>query len=266
MALYGNFVSVKQILAKVYRDLDLKEEDRIGDMVEWVAEALDYIGTFEQYVTKTLKICVDNYSGILPPDFAGLNMISYNGYPLKRSSDIFGPTHRRNIVTNTNTSIINEASLYNSVFVGNLNNVNWATANYSIEGRIIRTSFPEGEIIIGYTARQLDEENWPMIPDNQEFKEAVFRYIVYKLYYIEWLRGKITSGMYEKIEQDWWRKCKQARAEAKSPDLNNMINIAKQYLSLKPNLTASNNFFADLNRTLPTDFSSNTHYGNYSSY
>lgn len=55
MALSGKTISLKQIIAKVYRDLQLKEEDNFIDFIEWGAEALEQIGVFEQLTTKVTE-------------------------------------------------------------------------------------------------------------------------------------------------------------------------------------------------------------------
>lgn len=250
MALYDQYVSVKMVIAKVYRDLQLEEEDKIGDMIEWAAEALDFIGAYNQYKSSHTKLCVECFSTTLPSDFLMLEMISYNGRPLQKSTDVFGPNHKIQNTIETSSYIVNEASLYNVNFVGNVGSPGQLQkASYSIDGRSIRTSFEEGEIVIQYMARVLDEDNWPMIPDTAEFKEAVFRYIVYKMSFAEFMRGKISPAVYEKLEQDWWRRCKQARGEAYMPDLNTMQNLATSYLSLKPNLEQYKTFFTNLGTT-----------------
>ena len=250
--LYDQFTSVKVVIAKVYRDLQLEEEDRIGDMIEWSAEAMDHIGAFGQFRSTTLPLDVATYTALLPADFHQLQMISYQNRPLRKSEDVFGPLHSTTGVMDTTTYIVNETSLYTPVFLGNVGDPGYqgrTVPSYSIEGRTIRTSFPEGPIVIQYTARVLDDGNWPMIPDTVDFREAVFRYIVYKMNFASFIRGKISPNLYEKLEQDWWRKCKQARASADMPDMNTMQNLATSYLSLKPNLTQYNTFFQNLNNT-----------------
>lgn len=255
--LYDKYTSIKVVIAKVYRDLQLDEEDRIGDMIEWSAEAMDHIGAFGQFQSKTLQLEVDCYAAILPRDFHQLQLISYLNRPLHKSEDVFGPQHNSSQHGDTTTYIVNESSLYTPVFLGNVGatgNPGGKLPTYSIEGRTIRTSFPEGPITIQYTSRVLDEENWPMIPDTVDFREAVFRYIVYKMHFASFIRGKISPNLYEKLEQDWWRKCKQARASADMPDMNTMQNLATSYLQLKPNINQYNNFFKDLNTNTPRNY------------
>lgn len=248
--LYDQFTSVKVVIAKVYRDLQLQEEDKIGDMIEWAAEAMDHIGAFGQFRSKNIKLCVDCFRAQLPRDFESLQLVSYNGLPLYKNTDVFGPNHNPKSNIETNSYIVNEASLYSPVFVGNVGDSIYNGRHkhsYSIDGRNIRTSFENGELEINYMSRILDEDNWPMIPNTVEFREAVFRYIVYKLHYGTWIRGEIADKIYEKLEQDWWNKCRGARGSANMPDLETMQNLATSYLSIKPNLKQFDSFFRNLN-------------------
>jgi hypothetical protein len=84
-----NYISVKQVIAKVLADLDLDEESlRISDMREWASEAVEKIGSVRQLNrkvsgvgdTEILKI-VDNQVS-LPYDLFRLNTVAYSSNPL----------------------------------------------------------------------------------------------------------------------------------------------------------------------------------------
>ena len=78
MAVY-NYTSLKEIIAKCYADLDIKEEQTpISDMVSWGGEALRKIGGFASLVNRITGIAdphglapmvkITNYRGELPCD------------------------------------------------------------------------------------------------------------------------------------------------------------------------------------------------------
>ena len=58
------FVSIKNVISKVYRDLHLEDESRFQDMIEWSAEAMEQIGSFSQYEHKaeTFEVNSDNFT------------------------------------------------------------------------------------------------------------------------------------------------------------------------------------------------------------
>ena len=41
----GKYVSVNNIISKVYRDMDMSDQLNISDAVEWCGEALELIGS-----------------------------------------------------------------------------------------------------------------------------------------------------------------------------------------------------------------------------
>ena len=68
-------ISCKTVIAKVYRDLNLQEEERWQDMIEWIAEALKFIGANAQLIDKPAEICVDGFRGALPCDIYAINYV-----------------------------------------------------------------------------------------------------------------------------------------------------------------------------------------------
>ena len=77
--------SVKSVIAKVFTDLDLKEEThRVSDMIEWAGDALEKIGAFPYFVNKVTGLEgvplleVANYQCKLPCDFYSLIQMTYS--------------------------------------------------------------------------------------------------------------------------------------------------------------------------------------------
>jgi hypothetical protein len=76
--LNGKYVSVETIIEKVYRDYGFEEDFDWNDAIEWVADALDFIGAPRAYVPKVTDgsttlgnpnpIVIKNHRGDLPCD------------------------------------------------------------------------------------------------------------------------------------------------------------------------------------------------------
>jgi|DewCreStandDraft_4_1066084.scaffolds.fasta_scaffold03282_21 hypothetical protein len=101
------YTSVREIIAKVFTDLNLQEEaQRISDMIEWCGEAMEKIGSYNQYILKVAGkagedvLTVDNYQAKLPDDFHSLVQVAYSQtavgpfYPMRYSGGSFD-TNRR---------------------------------------------------------------------------------------------------------------------------------------------------------------------------
>jgi len=77
--------SIKEVIAKVFTDLDLQEEPhRITDMISWGAEALEKIGAFPSFTNKVTGLegnpllVIEDYICKLPYDFHSLLQVAYS--------------------------------------------------------------------------------------------------------------------------------------------------------------------------------------------
>ena len=93
---------------------------------------------------------------------------------------------------------------------------------YTIVENMLRFSFETGQIMISYLKQKLDENGYPMIPDDVSAIEAIEKYIKYKFFEIRFEDGREGSERpYLKAEADWHWYCRQAKNEdlmPQSPD------------------------------------------------
>lgn len=119
---------------------------------------------------------------------------------------------------------------------------------YSISRNQIVTNFQEGTVAIAYTRQPLDENGWPMIIDNESYKEAITKYIIMKMSYHRFLNNEPGfANIYAKLEDDWHWYCKQAGNSIMMPnsldekenlkDINNrMLKIRRGYYGFYGNI------------------------------
>jgi len=218
-----NRVSSKAVISKVYRDLNLKEENRWEDMVEWIGEAFEHIGYFDQFEEKTDNITVESFRGRMP---CGIHQIIQTKY-------VEAPMH------------YNPSTFRSYYHVDN--SVDYAShgnATYHVDPPWIKTSFEEGEFLLSYLAIPVDEEGFPMIPDEVSYKEACFWYITMKLMLGGFVHPnrEITYGF---AEQRWHHYCGQSRAKGFMPDIGKMELIRKTLVRLIPQISAGRTFFTE---------------------
>ena len=77
MAIY-KFVSGKEIIRKVFRDLRPSMADFIHDSIEWMGEAMEHIGAPGQLCHKTCVIPIHDHKGRLPADLYYINQVALN--------------------------------------------------------------------------------------------------------------------------------------------------------------------------------------------
>ena len=118
--------------------------------------------------------------------------------------------------------------------------------SYIIDCGYIKTSFPTGQICLSYTAFPVDEDCYPLVPDDISFKEALFWYIFKQLLLGGW--DKPTNKIdYVMAEKQWTKYCSQARNSANYPDIDRMENFMNQWVRLVPEVNAHSLFFEELN-------------------
>jgi hypothetical protein len=127
-----------------------------------------------------------------------------------------------------------------------VNEVSNAKDSYIIDYDYIKTSFPTGQICLTYMAFPVDEECFPLVPDDISYKEAMFWYIYKQLLLGGW--DKPTNKIdYNFADQKWSKYCSQARANATFPDIDKMQSFMNQWVRLVPEVNAHSLFFEELN-------------------
>jgi len=121
---------------------------------------------------------------------------------------------------------------------------------YTIADPYLRFSFKEGLVAIAYVKPKLDDKGWPMVPDLESYREAVVRYIRYKMALRKFDMEISNASMryLQKSEQDWHWYCKQAGNQAlmpKSPD--DMQDLLEQKSYMLPRQHRYYGFFGRLN-------------------
>jgi len=220
-----NYISIKQVISKLYRDLNLQDESRWEDMVEWSAEALEQIGAYMQYTHKSVTVKAENYRISLPCDFHKVVALEHKGEHLRYLSGDFDTYYHQNDSKNLRSS---------------------STYGYNINSAFINTNFREGDIIFSYLAVPVDSEGFPLVPDNISYKEAIFWYILMKLF-LGGFEHKFFS--YDQAEARWHHYCSQARGKANMPNSDMYESIKNQWNRLKPIMNNHTSFNANLSNS-----------------
>lgn len=74
---------------------------------------------------------------------------------------------------------------------------------YKIQGNKIYTSFRDGTIEMSYMAMPIDEEGYPMIPDNSKFTRALEAYIKKQWFTILFDLGKLQPQILQNTQQEY---------------------------------------------------------------
>lgn len=217
----GNNISFKSIIESIYSDTNIKEIPW-QDALEWVYKALRTIGgdsVFEPVFVDTLSatadsedllpIEVENYRAKLPTNF-----IRLLGDPYKLVMDgdslnvkgIISMFHKTNFDDVYPDGDFSTKDIY----------------NYRLRHSYIETNFRSGYIQLNYLSVPMDENNYPLIPDDNKIIEAVQWYVIEKLDYIKWRSGKLSDKVYQDTVIRKGIAIKRAKSHVQIPSLGEM--------------------------------------------
>lgn len=206
--------SIKSIIAGLYRDLGVNTEINEQEIVEWVAEALNLIGSYAQLEEVSSIITIANHRVLLPCGFLYPKDITFRGKSLSWSTK----------------------SAANNYQCEDCNRIPTCCTDYNfyISDGYIHTSLPEGDLCIVYLSIPVDEEGYPLVPDNVYFDKALKAYCTYMLDRIQFRRGLIPDKVYQESKVDWLFYVNSARGSANMPDSAQMERLKRIWVRLIP--------------------------------
>lgn len=275
MAIYKT-ISSKVIIRKIFRDINPNTDNWVDDAIEWIGEALEHVGSAPQLELKTCVITTNDYKAALPNDLFYINQVALNETEegviisqqmdtlLELIDDIVNGTRTSNYTLNEINSRLqvleNQLGANDNMTILTkcrtnfpktadcpdcINDNNLPFRCYYIEADKIKTSFSTGKVCLSYMAFPLDDECYPLVPDDISFKEAMFWYVYKKM-----LLGNMTPSQngitYEFAEMQWMKYCTQARNAANYPDIDGYESFMDQWVRLIPNINRHDHVFDEL--------------------
>lgn len=117
---------------------------------------------------------------------------------------------------------------------------------YVITPGYIKTNVETGYLMVAYQAIPTDTKGYPLIPDESSFLEAIYWYIVMKLYYPQWVAGQVRDAVYYDARRSWSYFCKQAYGNALFPNTDQLEMIKNSWVRLIPEIKEHTSGFSAL--------------------
>ena len=124
----------------------------------------------------------------------------------------------------------------------------WKDLTYKLQGGYIFTSIKEGLIEISYQAILLDEELFPMIPDNSKFIRALEAYIKKEWFTIMFDMGKIQPAVFQNVQQEYAWAVGACESEFQKMSLDKAESFYNSWRTLIPRTNEHSRGFATNNR------------------
>jgi hypothetical protein len=256
---------------------------------EWVIQGFKKFGIHDLYQNKVCLLQVSDHKATIPADLkyiiqvAGKTVLSDSDtsdiqHALGIDSDSSGSQYIQdpnafaqkflssNSVTGwrplrkSSNTFINTIGLNNSIFEdGNIASSGSLADRYGSEcceheykvdhNKCLTTTMRNGYVWVSYLAHASDTEGRLLIPDNEDLKEALFHYAMYKY----WLTKATIKEQGAAQEREWHLnrfailKAK-ATGDLNMPDVDTMENLKNQQHNLMPRANRHSSFFSKLNQ------------------
>ena len=196
-----NYISCKSVIEEVIDVLNMDSEVRWHSMIEWISTALRLIGAYPQYKVEECDIDFSEYRVELPQ-----NIIHIEDIYVYKNADLY---------PYSTSSIFDKKILH---------------PDFKIVNNIVYSPIESGKIKIKYLSIMVDDEGFPMIPDNPSYTQSLFWYIVSRLSLGGYtFKSKEISFMM--ANQMWLKYCGQARASISMPDgeeIEKLVSILRR--------------------------------------
>ena len=272
------YTTCESVIAKIIADGDMGDSKlRITDIKEWIFEAVEKIGAPMQYIERESGVdgCpilkIHDYQVPIPCDLEHLSTVAYSNredggwIPARTTNASFKDPHKphahhHNFINNYEIPCIHEHK--HEGFIEKPINANHQL--YGINGmkyfeKMVGDRYTEepvffikpgwivlnkktGYVKLSYKSVAIDEKGYPLIPDLASYQEAVYWYVMMKLNFPKFLKGKLGGGkasqananIYTYLQQQWNFYRNQAYAEAMMPTESDMRSIKNEWNKLVP--------------------------------
>ncbi len=199
--------SIQEVIARVIRNTRIQDSSYIQDMNEWIPEAMGYMRTKMELKYSWADVEIEFHKGKLPCGLIHIMAVEHAGHRLKYSNTVkhFGTGHNlgynhqtignqipvftSNIVTQNQEAYTGEGNhIWKSDVASPTTSIKAVmctdihpTEYYQIEMDYINTSISDTIVRIHYLSQPVDKDGFPLIPDNENYKEALYYYVRAKM-------------------------------------------------------------------------------------
>lgn len=219
------YISIRQILDNLL-DNPLLQDLSLERAVNYAVRFIQKVGMPSIFLEKTQEIEIKDYRGTLPCDYYEMiqvRAVRHNCHGLEEKVFRYS----------TDSFHMSE------------NKTKGFDLTYKLQGNCIFTSMKEGTIEIAYRAFSVDEEGFPLIPENGTFEEALELFIKMKHFTIQYELGKITPQVLQHTEQQYAWAVGQAQSDLVRPSIDQLQAFTNSWNTLIQRTTEHSHGFKE---------------------
>lgn len=242
------YTSIQRVLDNLMEH-PLLRDLTLDQVIRYTIRFIGLHGYPKLYKDKIITVHIDNYIGLLPCDLVSIIQVKDvdTGICLRSMSDDFSEgikmekaegytKHQATIAKpyNQNTGEIKHKYLYIPPRHKYIEEPTFKT-----QGRVIFTSFCKGCVEISYKAIPVDENNFPLLIDNENYLAALEAFIKVQIFTIKFDTGKINANVLQNAQQEYAFRAAELMDEFTIPSVSEMETLSRAYNTL---LTDVKNF------------------------
>lgn len=218
--------NIRRILDRVMRHPMLRDIP-FETAVEYTVDFISLMGTPAIYDEKTAIVKVNDWKGQLPCDF--VNMIQVRMAQGQHSNRWLHCCERfpePPVYRYSGHSFHMSDMKPNSLSTGEL--------TYKVQGMVIFTSTKDIDLEIAYRGFAVDDEGYPLLPNNTSFLRGLENYIKLQWFTILFDMGKISAQVLSNTQQEYAWAAGDAQSEFSRLDLDKAETLFNSFKTLLP--------------------------------
>lgn len=238
------YTSIKRVLDNLL-DHPLLRDVSLEQAVRYTIRFIQLHGYPALYNDKSETIEIENYRGVLPCDLISIKQVKdlRTGVCMRAMTDNFTPAiagkeSQRKCTTLTENVVpqIPDKGVPEGMDRYCPDRPVYNEQSFKTQGRIIYTSFPEGQVQIMYKAIPVDDDGYPLLIDNEVYLAALEAYIKKQVFTIKFDTGKMQAGILQNAQQEYAFLAAQLQDEMTVPSVSEMEVITRMWNTMIPSL------------------------------
>lgn len=249
------YTSIKRVLDSL-TEHPLLRDVSLEQVIRYVIRFIELNGYPKLYQDKIEHVKIEDFRGIMPCDLISIIQVKdcCSGVCLRAMTDNFpkglkkrSKTDKTSNVQKPLDAIIPQDGMdrMGELYISPRKEC-YEEPSFKTQGRVIYTSFPEGDIEIAYKAIPMDEEGFPMLIDNEVYIAALEAYIKKQIFTIKFDTGKISAQVLQNAKQEYAWLAGECKAEFVMPSVSEFEAISRSLMSLIPRVREFDNGFKNL--------------------
>lgn len=221
------YTNIRRVLDDI-TDHPLLRDVTLEQVIRHTIRFISLYGFPQFYQDKIAVVGIKEFRGALPCDLISIIQVKdlATGACLRSMTDTFTPGKEPRVKEfHPHKEVLHNAHPVGDYIPPLREKLEEAT--FKTQGRIIFTSFNDGEVEIAYKSIPVDEDGFPLLIDNETYLNALEAYIKVKIFTVKYDTGKIQAGVLSNAQTDYAWAAHNLQTEMTTPSVSEMESLTR---------------------------------------